>query len=964
MSERDAELLREIKKLNKSGNSSPVETTGLKSAIDNTKGVITDFSKTLLSGGEQLLGTFQDVSKSGASFSTDILGMGKAAFESRLSLAEFADVIKTNSTTLAGMGGNVTRGAEAFAKLSKTFFDDKSSSSLRDLGYTSKELNEVLALSVGMQKSGYKDTEEGRKRSVAAAQNLAYEMDAVAKLTGKSREQQAEEMKKAQADGRVEAKFRLMAQGKSEEEIAKMKEQYQLGLLQAQKNGTEQMYKEFFATGTYNTKQAATQSALMGEQSRAMEEQVKAMQSGDFTKAGEARSKVDAESMKNANDRTLLNLATFGDAAGSAGTIAQKNVETTDTMYHSVKKVAEANGILLNTQESYAKALQLALDDVKAAQTGLRKGADGKYQDVAQSGRAMVTTQQATQDAKAAAASVAEAAAKQKSNEENLGAMSDKYRRTLPFQDLEKKGKAGLEPVSETTPEGRKKSAAQLEEERGGITGKATKAVADLGSLVIETAKNIYIGGEKIPGKSTGSLGTTGKIIEDFGAGTLTMLHGKEGVITEDQMANLAKGIQGEGASTAIGALKSALPKSDETKRGDPTGGMDGFDLGGMIGKLAPPDENKPSFAESMAASVKKGMQTVGVDPNMRGNPTGGMNGLDLSSISKAVSTSISTTSGGGSTTTQRTQSDDSKTAEKELKSVKEQYAAERTALAAKFKESMPDASFGERRRAMNASDESKSLEAKYNDLMKPLEQKIESGIKWETSKKEEQVETTKALVAEEMAIVKLSNATLLEETKDYAEQQLEVKQEEVDSLADYYGDMDSTLQKFADNASAVTEKFDMGEFAGVDEAVAKEAATSKFDMGEFAGVDEAVAKEASSNASSASGINLDMFNMPGMSGSIKAQAATIPKAVNKTASPGKKINPETGEEYTPVDAKPAAAAKPAAEPQGKAATMNDVVKQLQSLNMLMGQLLSKTEDLGAKQIKATKSSGANLYKA
>lgn len=938
MSERDAEILRELKKLNKGGSSTPIETTTLTSALKDAGGVVSKAASTIASGGEQLLGTFQDVSKSGASFSTDILGMGKAAYESRLSLSEFADVIKTNSTTLAGMGGNVTRGAEAFAKLSKTFFDDKSSSSLRDLGYTSKELNEVLALSVGMQKSGYKDTEDGRKRSVAAAQNLAFEMDAVAKLTGKSREQQAEEMKKAQADGRVEAKFRLMAQGKSEEEIAKMKEEYQLGLLQAQKNGTEQMYKEFFATGTYNTKQAATQSALMGEQSRAMEDQIKAMQGGDFGKAQEARSKVDAESMKNANDRTLLNLATFGDAAGSAGSIAQKNVETTDTMYHSVKKVAEANGILLNTQESYAKALKLALDDVKAAQTGLRKGEGGKYEDVGKSGRAIVTTQQATQDAKAAAASVAEAAAKKESNEQNLGAMSDKYRRTLPFQDLEKKGKAGLEPVSETTPEGRKKSAAQLEEESGGVLGKTTKAVGDLGSLVIETAKNIYIGGDKIPGKSTGSLGTTGKIIEDFGAGTLTMLHGKEGVITEDQMANLAKGIQGEGASTAIGALKNALP---------------------------PPDENKPSFAESMAASVKKGMQTVGVDPNMRGNPTGGMDGFDLSGISKAVSTSISTTSGGGSTTTQRTQSDDSKTAEKELKSVKEQYAAERTALAAKFKEAMPEASFGERRRAMNASDESKSLEAKYDALMKPLEQKIEGGIKWETSKKEEQVETTKALVAEEMSIVKLSNATLLEETKEQAEQQLEVKQDEVDSLADYYGDMDSTLQKFADNASSTTEKFDIGEFAGVDEAVAKEAATKKFDMGEFAGVDEAIAKEASSSTPSASGINLDMFSMPGMGGSIKAQAATIPKAVTqKTPSPGKKINPETGEEYTPVDAKPTAATPPAAAPQAKTATMNDVVKQLESLNMLMGQLLSKTEDLGAKQIKATKSSSANLYKA
>ena len=190
------------------------------------------------------------------------------------------------------------------------------------------------------------------------------------------------------------------------------------------------------------------------------------------------------------------------------------------------------------------------------------------------------------------------------------------------------------------------------------------------------------------------------------------------------------------------------------------------------------------------------------------------------------------------------------------------------------------------------------------------------------------------------MAIVKLSNATLLEETKEQAEQQLAAKQDETDSLADYYDDMDSTLQKFADNASAATEKFDMGEFAGVDEAVAK---------------------EASSNTPSASGINLDMFSMPGMGGSIKAQAATIPKAVTKPAA-GQSSGGDTGEVpgvTTQAGAKPAAA-----EPQGKAATMNDVVKQLQSLNMLMGQLLSKTEDLGAKQIKATKSSSANLYKA
>jgi hypothetical protein len=127
------------------------------------------------------------------------------------------------------------------------------------------------------------------------------------------------------------------------------------------------------------------------------------------------------------------------------------------------------------------------------------------------------------------------------------------------------------------------------------------------------------------------------------------------------------------------------------------------------------------------------------------------------------------------------------------------------------------------------------------------------------------------------------------------------------------------------------------------------------------------VAAGSSPTATQSRGITMDSFTI-GPNGMPIAKpkstsAATPEKPAEKQASPGKKINPETGEEYTPVgDAKPADKKTAAAGGDSKAATLDDVVKSINALNTKMGQLIAVNEDGHKASAKAAKSGSNNLY--
>jgi hypothetical protein len=59
-----------------------------------------------------------------------------------------------------------------------------------------------------------------------------------------------------------------------------------------------------------------------------------------------------------------------------------------------------------------------------------------------------------------------------------------------------------------------------------------------------------------IPGKALGTVGTTGKLVQNFGTESLVKLHGNEAVLTEDQLANMAKGIQNSSSGSNPDGMK------------------------------------------------------------------------------------------------------------------------------------------------------------------------------------------------------------------------------------------------------------------------------------------------------------------------------------------------------------------------------------------------------------------------
>lgn len=165
-------------------------------------GVLATVTKTL----DSYLDSLESTSAAGASFNNNIMLMRSAATQTGQSMEQFASTVSANTEKFAQFG-TVTEGALKFAKVSETVRKD-----LRNLGFSAQEVNDTLPTIMSVFSQGAQGSSLTTDQMANSAKSLMTEMDAMAKLTGKSRKEQADAQAKTMQDAAMRMKMASMTE--------------------------------------------------------------------------------------------------------------------------------------------------------------------------------------------------------------------------------------------------------------------------------------------------------------------------------------------------------------------------------------------------------------------------------------------------------------------------------------------------------------------------------------------------------------------------------------------------------------------------------------------------------------------------------------------------------------------------------------------------------------------------------
>ncbi len=696
-------------------------------------------------GADQATGmvdTFKTFTNFGVNFSNDALEFRKSIAGTRLGVEDYKAVMGNLIPNITALGGTVTDGTKRFNQMSMEFSNLTAADDLRKIGYTTKEYNDVLAISLAGRKNiDFQDAESRKKANLAAA-DLALEMDKVAQLTGVSRQEQQRTLQEKQGNARVQAAIEQQVRAGGADAAAA----YQKMTTQMKGLGLDKLSDEIYSGQALSQKSIAQLNALgpAGNQLRDAINQVRnATDAESRARADAALREAQAAVARQVTSDQSLNQIRYGqgETAEALGEI-------------SISARNYANGI--NEEKERARRAGREISDQEAAQAVEKRArfaqelASGKAEKDAQDAltEAKKTGRQADIDAAQAKLKEVTQAKAEARPTEALIQVLNRLNDTMSFVvragiDVSKgvtntpEGQAILKNVLEQTANRDKQGVPALEragildiKKAGEITdligeGQWIKAGIKIGESFVETVKGWFDravktvkdtgaaatgpGGVAGPtaGRADGSIGAVGKLIEDFGAGTPMMLHGKEGVITEEQLKDIVSSIQ-----------NSSMVSTRESK-----------------------------------------------------------------------TLTTETTTGGGETTTKRTQSEDSKSAQAEMDMLREKFNSDWAKRKEVLIEGMAveDRKYSKVQAVMKADIDAQKIKEEYESKRAELQKRVDDGIKYEIETKKSAADTLAEIAQEtglkEISIKQFNSDKIDELIREASESQIEVAESTRDAV-------------------------------------------------------------------------------------------------------------------------------------------------------------------------------------
>ncbi len=258
---------------------------------------------------EEGVDVFRELSQTGATFNNSVVDMRAAAAGSRLTMREFGQIIKDNNTSFLALGESGEQGAKAFGRLSKQFFDSGFGDKLTQLGYSSEDLNKLMAIQMTNMSARELKEKGGAEAQFQSTVRLAEEMDLMAKLTGKSRKEQEEALAKAKASGQVQAAVQLEAMNGN----AKAGEAFD-AVVTSTSGKFGELIQQMVSAGRPLTDEGRKYMGMLSQDTqKAIQEARDAYKRGDVEGAREAAKRAQAlESAEAATNKSRLALAAQG----------------------------------------------------------------------------------------------------------------------------------------------------------------------------------------------------------------------------------------------------------------------------------------------------------------------------------------------------------------------------------------------------------------------------------------------------------------------------------------------------------------------------------------------------------------------------------------------------------------------------------------------------------------------------